>query len=143
MPLHDPNAIDDTTAEHLLASLALPLHAPGQAAWTPELAEALSVAFGINPDEVETASKADLARAAIRVAARPAREEAAPAPMPESFGLITATAAITAALLVLKTHVLFEKDKDGKIYAKIETDSLPIEVIKGLVVALMGFAPRP
>ena len=50
-------------------------------------------------------------------------------------------ALVAAMLVVLQTHVLFERDRDGKIHIKIEKKPTRDSLLKNLVQKLFGFFP--
>ena len=60
-------------------------------------------------------------------------------PLPESFFGVGEVVLITAALVALQTHVLFERDRDGKIHIKIEKKPTRDSLLKDLVQELRGF----
>ena len=65
-------------------------------------------------------------------------------PAAESYEVVGAgtVALIAAALVVLQTHVLFERDKDGKIRIKIEKKPTQVSLLKDLVQKLGGFSQQ-
>ena len=91
-------------------------------------------------------SEGDLARQALLLLADdPQNREALAAliagPPPESFEVVGTVALVAAMLVVLQTHVLFERDKDGKIHIKIEKKPTRDSLLKDLVQKLFGFFP--
>ena len=95
--------------------------------WTPELDRVLRQDFPIEADAgwAASVSEGDLARQALLLLADdPQNREALAAliagPSPETFFGVGEVALITALLVALQTHVLFERDRDGKIRIKIE-----------------------
>ncbi len=64
-------------------------------------------------------------------------------PRLDKYEVVTAgTVALLAAMLVvLQTHVLFERDRDGKIHIKIEKKPTRESLLKDLVQKLLGFFP--
>ena len=143
--------LDDARAVRVLKAFAKPrLHAGGEAetAWTPELERALRREFpaeaGAARAVAGTVSEGDLARQALLLLADdPQNREALAAliegPPPEMFFGVGEVALITAALVVLQTHVLFERDGDGKIHIKIEKKPTRDSLLKDLVQELLGF----
>ena len=117
------DTLDDATAGRVLA-----VYAGGRAADSqvrdcpPELRAALAAEFG--PPAGERTGEGDLARAALRVLCEdPARARAlrATAEQPaRSFGALAAVGMAAAVLVVLQTHVKFDRDKQGKWSLKIE-----------------------
>lgn len=145
--------LDDSQAVRVLTTFArVRLRAGGVAEteWTPELDRALRQDFPAEADAGRAASvsEGDLARQALLLLADdPQNRDALTAliegPPPESFEFefVTAgTVALVAAMLVvLQTHVLFERDRDGKIHIKIERKPTRDSLLKDLVQKLFGF----
>ena len=145
--------LDDSQAVRVLTTFArVRLRAGGVAEteWTPELDRALRQDFPAEADAGRAASvsEGDLARQALLLLADdPQNRDALAAliegPPPESYEVVTAgTVALVAAMLVvLQTHVLFERDRDGKIHIKIEKKPTRDSLLKDLVQKLFGFFP--
>jgi len=74
----------------------------------------------------------------------PARRCLIEGPPPKSFEVVGAgTVALLAAMLVvLQTHVLFERGRDGKIHIKIEKKPTRDSLLNDLVQKLLGFSHR-
>ena len=140
---------DDAQAVRVLATFARAwLRAGGVAEteWTPELDRALRQDFPAEADAGRAASvsEGDLARQALLLLADdPQNREALAAliegPPPESFEVVGTVALFAATLVVLQTHVLFERDRDGKIHIKIEKKPTRDSLLKDLVQELRGF----
>src|SRR5271157_3961775 len=145
--------LDNSQAVRVLTTFArVRLRAGGVAEteWTPELDRALRQDFPAEADAGRAASvsEGDLARQALLLLADdPQNREALAAliegPPPESFEVVGAgTVALLAAMLVvLQTHMLFERDRDGKIHIKIEKKPTRDSLLKDLVQKLFGFFP--
>src|SRR5208283_103231 len=91
-------------------------------------------------------SEGDMARQALLLLADdPQNRDALAAliagPPPESFEVVGTVALVAATLVVLQTHVLFERDRDGKIHIKIEKKPTRDSLLKDLVQKLFGFFP--
>ena len=145
--------LDNSQAVRVLITFARArLHAGGVAEteWTPELDRALRQDFPADAGRAASVSEGDLARQALLLLADdPQNREALAAliagPPPESFEVVTAgtVALVAATLVVLQTHVLFERDRDGKIHIKIEKKPTRDSLLKDLVQKLLGFfSPR-
>jgi len=141
--------LDDSQAVRVLTTFArVRLRAGGVAEteWTPELDRALRQDFPAEADAGRAASvsEGDLARQALLLLADdPQNRDALAAliagPPPESFEVVGTVALLAAMLVVLQTHVLFERDKDGKIHIKIEKKPTRDNLLKDLVQKLLGF----
>ncbi len=64
-------------------------------------------------------------------------------PRPVSFSLdpVVTTAVVTAALVVLQTHVRIERDKKGKLSVLIEKKPTKDKLLKPLVQKILSFIP--
>ena len=139
--------LDDSQAVRVLTTFArVRLRAGGVAEteWTPELDRALRQGFPAEADAGRAASEGDLARQALLLLADdPQNREALTAliegPPPQSFEVVSTVALVAAMLVVLQTHVLFERDRDGKIHIKIEIKPTRESLLKDLVQKLLGF----
>lgn len=144
--------LDDSQAVRVLTTFArVRLRAGGVAEteWTPELDRALRQDFPAEADAGRAASvsEGDLARQALLLLADdPQNRDALTAliegPPPESFEVVGTVALLAAMLVVLQTHVLFERDRDGKIHIKIEKKPTQDSLLKNLVQKLLGFFHR-
>ena len=143
--------LDDSQAVRVLTTFArVRLRAGGVAEteWTPELDRALRQHFPAEADAGRAASvsEGDLARQALLLLADdPQNRDALAAliegPPPQSFEVVGTVALVAAMLVVLQTHVLFERDRDGKIHIKIEKRPTLDSLLKDLVQKLLGFFP--
>jgi len=134
--------LDDAQAVRVLTTFARArLRAGGVAEteWTPELDRALRQDFPAEADAGRAASvsEGDLARQALLLLADdPQNRDALAAliagPPPESFEVVGTVALLAAMLVVLQTHVLFERDRDGKIHIKIEKKPTRDSLLKHL-----------
>ena len=146
MPIQDRIAsLDDATARRLLATIARAQANPAETTLTPELRHALQ---GFMPDLAATVSvsEGDLARATLLLLADDPQQQPILAaliegPAPTQFGVLETAAVVTAVLLVLQTHVKFERDKDGHWSLKIEKKPTDNSLLKSLVQKLLSFAP--
>ena len=66
-------------------------------------------------------------------------------PETERFSVdpITTTAVITAALVILQTHVKFERDKQGRYSFKVEKKATSDQLLKPLVQKLLALMKLP
>jgi len=141
--------LDDSQAVRVLTTFArVRLRAGGVAEmeWTPELDRALRQDFPAEADAGRAAfvSEGDLARQALLLLADdPQNRDALTAliegPRPDKYEVVGTVALLAAMLVVLQTHVLFERDKDGKIHIKIEKKPTRDNLLKDLVQKLLGF----
>jgi hypothetical protein len=146
--------LNDSQAIRVLATFARArLRAGGVAEteWTPELDRALRHDFPAEAGAGRAASvsEGDLARQALLLLAddpqnRPVLTALIEGPPPDSFEVVTVStvALLAAALLVLQTHVIFERDKKGKIYIKIEKKPTKDSLLKELVQKMLGFSQQ-
>ena len=138
------DSLDDATAVRVLKTYAGVRRE--QVAEVPEapaeLAEALAAEFGAASGGVPT--EGEVAREAIRLAASDPEEAAklkALASGPTSramLGVVGGIALVTAALLVLGTHVKFERRPDGTWSLKIEKKPTKDALLKPLVQKILG-----
>ena len=139
-------ALDDATAEAVLASMTQPLARWGkkpEIELTPELGRALAEAFGLDPASAGPASEGDVARQALLVLAQDEANRTALAasiegPTTESFTVGLDIAVIAGVLILLQTHVKIEKGKDGKTSWKIEKKPTSDKLLKPLIEKLLG-----
>lgn len=143
--------LDDAAAQRILARIArsrLPAGATPPA-WTPDLCQALAEAFAVSP-AAQPPTDGELARQALLLLAEdPARRNAihamagtgAEAPLKYDAGATVAV--VTAVLLVLQTHVRFERDKQGKWSVVIEKKPTSEALLKPLVQKLLACLPKP
>ena len=133
-------SFDDTTAICVMRTFATARSRRGdcETAWSADLRNALAVSAGLSAGSTATVADGDLAREALLLAAQDPDNQAPLSALiagspPERF-LDPATLAIgVAALVVLQTHVKFERTKDGKFSLKIEKKPLPLELMKKLL----------
>ena len=140
--------LDDTTAIRMLntvtqAKMRMDTY---KTDWTPETRQALQDAFDIPPSESQ-ASEGDIARQSLLLLAEdPGASEVMKAllknPTARSFADAGTVAVITAALVILQTHVRFERDKNGKIKILIERKSLSDGLLKPMVEKLLSYIPE-
>lgn len=145
MPIQDRIAsLDDATARRLLATFARAQATPAETALTPELSQALRE-FAPGPEAAAvSASEGDLARAALLLLADDPQQQPMLAalidgPAPTKFGVLETVAIISAVLVVLQTHVKFERDKEGRWSVKIEKKPTDNSLLKPLVQKLLSF----
>ncbi len=139
-------SLDDATARRVLDSIARDQASPAETTLTPELRQALRE-FATSPETAAvSASEGDLARAALLLLAddpqqQPILTALIEGPAPTKFGVLETAAVVTAVLLVLQTHVKFERDKDGRWTLKIEKKPTDNSLLKLLVQKLLSFTP--
>ena len=145
MPIQDRIAsLDDATACRVLATFARAQATPTETALTPELRQALRE-FATGPETAAvSASEGDLARAALLLLAddpqqQPMLTALIEGPAPTRFGVLETVAIISAVLVVLQTHVKFERDKEGRWSVKIEKKPTDNSLLKPLVQKLLSF----
>ena len=145
MPIQDRIAsLDDATARRVLATFARAQATPAETALTPELRQALRE-FATGPETAAvSASEGDLARAALLLLAddpqqQPMLTALIEGPAPTRFGVLETVAIISAVLVVLQTHVKFERDKAGRWSVKIEKKPTDNSLLKPLVQKLLSF----
>jgi hypothetical protein len=150
MPTQDLiQSLDDKKAQLILKRIASSQPAPGGAriTWDPEMAKALAQEFEIvEPTGGATRiSEGELARQALLVLAADPEAAIAIERMASTtgdtaqvfdFGIGVAV----AVLIVLQSHVKFERKPDGKWSLKVEKKPTSDNLVKGLVQKLIGFA---
>jgi hypothetical protein len=141
-------SLDDAAALRLLSAVARPRLRAGdvETALTPEIGEALRDAFGASAGARPT--EGDLAREALLVlAADPAMEAPLTAlldgPQAESFdaGVLEAVGLLVGALVVLQTHVRFERTPAGKWKVLIDKPTTSTKLLQPLVEKLLALLP--
>ena len=145
MPIQDRIAsLDDATARRVLATFARAQANPTETALNPELRQALRE-FATGPETAAvSASEGDLARAALLLLAddpqqQPMLTALIEGPAPTRFGVLETVAIVSAVLVVLQTHVKFERDKAGRWSVKIEKKPTDNSLLKPLVQKLLSF----
>ena len=144
MPIQDRiSSLDDATARRVLATFARAQANPAETALTPELRQALREFAPAPEAAAAAASEGDLARAALILLAdepqyQPILTALIEGPAPARFGVLETAAVVSAILLVLQTHVKFERDKDGRWSIKIEKKPTDSSLLKPLVQKLLG-----
>jgi hypothetical protein len=113
---------------------------------TPELQKELASAFGLSQTATEPASEAELARQALVLLADDTDKRSAiealvaqTGPVPQKFDFGASLAVTAAVMIVLQTHVRFERREDGKWNVKVEKKPTSDALLKGLVQKLLGF----
>jgi hypothetical protein len=137
--------LDDATAQRILNVIARSRSAmgPGKVDWTPDLREALASEFDVKP--TTSVSEGELARQALLVLAedpdiRNAIETMAAQPQsPQKFDFGASIALTAAVLIVLQTHIRFERGTDGKYSLLVEKKPTSDALLKGLVQKLLGY----
>jgi len=142
--------LEDNTAVNILNTIAQSRIRTGQyeTEITPEITQALETTFDTSPSS-ETASPSDLAREALLLLAEMPEYQGPlsamlSGPLTKNFGLdpVTATAVVTAALVVLQTHVRIERDKKGKVSVLIERKPTKDTLLKPIVEKLLSCIPQ-
>jgi hypothetical protein len=144
MPIQDRIAsLDDATARRVLATFARAHATSAETSFTPELRRALRE-FTTDPAAAAvSASEGDLARTALLLLAddpqhQPILAALIEGPAPAKFGLLETAAVISAVLIVLQTHVKFERDKEGRCHFKIEKKPTDASLLNSLVQKLLS-----
>ena len=106
------------------------------------LAEALTEAFDVERDI--PSKHADLARSAIDLLAADKQysgevQALLSGPAPERFAVVEGALVVTSALVVLQTHVRFERKENGKWTVRIEKKPTDTALLKTLVSKLLAF----
>ncbi|HWW23525.1 MAG TPA: hypothetical protein VNY78_06445 [Edaphobacter sp.] len=148
MPIQDLiQSLDDKTAKQILGRIAGSQPAPGgeRIAWSPEIGKALAEEFGVAAPAGGTISEGELARQALLVLAEDpeaeiAIERLASTPMEGGQTFDFGIGIAVAVLIVLQSHVKFERNPDGKWSLKVEKKPTSDSLVKGLVQKLIGFA---
>ena len=138
--------LDDVTAQRILVVITRSRKAmvAGKVDWTADLRQALASEFDADP---ATAPVSDgvLARQALHVLAedpdtRNAIETMAAQPQSlQKFDFGASIALTTAVLMVLQSHIQFERTKDGKWSLKVEKKPTSEALLKGLVQKLLSY----
>jgi len=112
---------------------------------TPALRTELAAAFGLTEAAFPPVPEEDLARQALLVLAEDPASAAAiqsmaaqPQGAPQKFDFGASLAVTTAVLIVLQTHLQFERHKDGTWTLKLEKKPTSDALLKGLVQKLLG-----
>jgi hypothetical protein len=143
-------SLDDATAIRIVRRIAGLQPAAGgeHIAWSPDLEKALADEFQL-VEPVITAksevSEGELARQALLVLAENPEMEATiermAARLPQSAQVFDFGIGLTVAvLIVLQTHVKFNRGPDGKWSLSVEKKPTSDNLVKGLVQKLIGFA---
>ena len=137
-------SLDDATARRVLATFARAQATPAETALTPELRQALQEFAPAPETAAVSANEGHLARAALLLLAddpqqQPMLTALIEGPAPTRFGVLETVAIISAVLVVLQTHVKFERDKEGRWSVKIEKKPTDNSLLKPLVQKLLSF----
>ncbi|MFO1428731.1 MAG: hypothetical protein U1F76_01100 [Candidatus Competibacteraceae bacterium] len=133
--------LDDATARRVLTTFAraqVPQAAPEL---TPAFVQALR---DFIPEPAPSrATTGDATRTALLLLAQDPQQHAIlnaliDGPAPERLGVLETTALVGAVLIVLQTHVKFERDKDGVWTIKIEKKPTDATLLKTLVQKLLS-----
>jgi hypothetical protein len=138
-------ALDDANALALLQAFCSAQPAAAVPLLTdPLLRGELETMFDIGLNETVVATKGNLARTALLLLARDqdhckgiAALVAAPPPK-QFFGVVEAAALIPAILIVLQTHLKFERSPDGRWSLKLEKKPTDNALLKDLVKKLLS-----
>jgi len=139
--------LDDTRARQILAAITRRHLAQGSAPQlTSDLRDELASVFDLTSAPVQPASEAELAQQALLVLAEDPATRAAiesmaaqPSTALQKFDLGASLGITAAILIVLQTHVNFERRKDGAWSLKLEKKPTSEALLKGLVQKLLGF----
>ena len=139
--------LDDKQVQQILTAIVRSRKTSGAQAplWSPGLEETLVQEFHIEPGTA-AASQGDLARQALLVLAEDPATRTAIETMAanwndsaQNFDFGATLGITTAALLVLQTHIKFEKTPDGKWSLKIEKKPTSEKLLRPLVEKLISF----
>jgi len=138
--------LDDVSAQRILSVIARSRTSmvAGKVDWTADLRLALASEFDAGPAATPV-SEGELARQALLVLAedpdtRNAIETMADQPQSlQKFDLGASIALTAAVLMVLQTHVHFERGTDGKWSLKVEKKPTSEALLKGLVQKLLSY----
>ncbi len=137
-------SFDDVTARHVLLTIAKAYSADEgfQVDIEPGMVEALEEEFVV-ASAAKVGSEGELAREALLMLGQEPRvlgriESLAKNPAPEQFAVGTTMAIITAALIILQTHVRFERTQDGHWTLKVEKKATRDNLLKPLVQRLVS-----
>ena len=141
-------SLDDATAIRILKRIASSQPAPGgeRVAFTPDIKEALADEFQVSdaPNSSAKVTEGDLARQALLVLAEDPEAEiaidrlaSAPSGGGQTFDFGIGVA--VAVLIVLQSHVKFDRSSSGKWSLKVEKKPTSDSLVKGLVQKLIGF----
>ena len=138
--------LDDATALRILSSFAQANLRRGsyETQLTPEICELLLGELGVTPMPGGRPSQGEIAREALLVlAVDPQHSEVIRSlllgPAPEKLVGVETIALAVAVMLVLQTHVRFERAKDGRFTLKIEKKPTSSSLLKPLLQKLMAF----
>jgi len=139
--------LDDVTAQRILGVIARSRTAivPGKVDWTSDLRQALASEFDTGPATIPV-SDGELAREALLVLAEDpdthnAIETMASQPQSlQKFDFGASIALTAAVLVVLQTHVKFDRGANGKWSLQVEKKPTSDALLKGLVQKLISYA---
>ena len=99
----------------------------------------------LSPETGKSASDGELARAALRLVAsdpehRTGIEALLKHPQTESFAVIETALVVSAVLVVLQSHVAFERDKQGQWTVKFEKKPTDPGLLADLLKKLLSFS---
>jgi hypothetical protein len=139
-------ALDAAKAETLLQTFS---SAQNSASTPLQLDSALrgelEAAFELDSSREVTATKGDLARAALILLAQHSDHRegisalVAASPPRQFVPVIEAAVLVPAVLIVLQTHIKFERDLDGRWSLKMEKKPTDNALLKDLVKKLLSF----
>jgi hypothetical protein len=140
-------ALDDATAIRIVKRITSAQPVPGgeRVTLTPDIKEALVSEFQIaEPAGAANVSEGELARQALLVLAEDPDaaigiERLASTPMEGGQAFDFGIGVAVAVLIVLQSHVKFERDPNGKWSLKVEKKPTSDSLVKGLVQKLIGF----
>jgi hypothetical protein len=142
--------LDDASAIRILSAVARAELRNGsfETELTPELRILMMREFDIPISPAEKATGGELARQALVVLSeepqrRQVIESLIKGPAPDKFVAVETVALAAAIMVVLQTHVKFERDKDGRFTLKIEKKPTSTTLLKPLVRKLLAFVGNP
>ncbi len=138
-------SLDDNTATGILNTIAKSMMRNGayEPSPSPEMAAALESVFPVS-EPTETPSEGDMARAALEWLSEDPEYAGRISVMitgsgAKHFSLDAGTIGVlVAAIVLLQTHVRFERDKKGKISVLMEKKAASDSLLKSFVEKLLG-----
>jgi hypothetical protein len=137
--------LDDITAQRILGMIVRTGNMPPEVSWDMNLKQCLAETFQIAPASAPV-SDGDLARHALLVLAEDPEMRSAIEIMaanaeatPKRFDFGTTIGITAAVLMVLQTHIRFERSSTGKWNLKIEKKPTSDALLKELVQKFINF----
>jgi hypothetical protein len=143
------NTLDDAAAMNILNTIAQSRMHSGdyETILSTEIQEILKDSFSIDSTRKKS-SEGDLARQALLLLSEDGvfntpLSTLMDGPKENQFAVdpLTTAALITAALVILQTHVKFERDKDGKMSLSVEKKPTKDTILKPFIEKLLSLIP--